>query len=471
MKLKKLLALLLALVLVMGLAACGDTDNASDDSAESTSETESTEEGADGETGEGEKDFSGKTLKVAGLDGGYRTEGWMEVIAKFEEETGATVEATFEKNIYDVVRPQIQAGTPPDVLYNSIGQATALTETMIKENMVMDITDVLDMQIPGEDQTVRDKIIPEFLETSFVTPHDDGKIYLAPLFYAPTGLWYNKAIFTEDGGQYDLPTTMEEFLALGEKAKEDGIALFTYPTAGYFDSFVPALISSVGGQELYNKLMAYDVDAWENEATPVFEHLGKIMEYVNPNTVAQANNESFTKNQLMVIQNEALFMPNGTWIVGEMADAEGVADDFAWGFMPVPAADSGERYVYSYFEQIFIPQDAAEPELAKAFIAYLYSEEAVQAFIEKSNAVQPVEGAVEMLTDEDSKLFYSIYDGDTKATMGGFETAPAVEGVSMSSSLYDAINSVANGDISVEEWQKGVVDAASSIFDAIQAQE
>lgn len=278
-------------------------------------------------------------------------------------------------------------------------------------------------------------------------------------------------MFTEDGGEYELPTTMEEFLALGEQAEADGIARFTYPTTGYFDSFIPALISSVGGQELYNKLMAYDVDAWENEATPVFEYLQQILGYVNPNTVSQANNESFTKNQLMVMQNQALFMPNGTWIVGEMADAEGVAENFEWGFMPVPAVDGGERYVYSYFEQILIPADAAEPDLAKAFIAYLYSDDAVASFMEKSNAVQPVEGAVDNLTDENNKLFYSIYEGDTKATMGGFETAPAVEGVSMAGALYDSINSVAMGDMSVEEWQQSVVDAARSIREAIDAKE
>ena len=29
-----------------------------------------------------------KTLKIAGLDGGYGTKGWEEVIKKFEEKTG-----------------------------------------------------------------------------------------------------------------------------------------------------------------------------------------------------------------------------------------------------------------------------------------------------------------------------------------------------------------------------------------------
>lgn len=470
---KKILALLLAAMLVLTACSGGGDETSSDTS---TSETEGSsnesEETAEGGESSSDWDFSGKTLRVAGLDGGYGTAGWEAVIAGFEEKTGAHVEATFEKNIYSVVRPEIQAGSPPDVLYNSIGQEEALTETMIKENMLTDLRDVFEMTVPGEDQSVGEKIIPGFLETSHTNPYDDGKTYLAPLFYAPNGLWYNKAMFTENGGPYELPTTMEEFLALGEEAEADGIALFTYPTTGYFDSFIPAVINSVGGPELYNKLMSYDADAWANEATPVFETIGSILEYLHPSTVAQANNESFTRNQLLVMQNEALFMPNGTWIVSEMADAEsseGVHENFEWGFMAVPAVDGGDRYAYSYFEQVFIPQGAAEPELAKAFIAYLYSDEAVQAFIDNGQ-VQPVLGAEELIEDENQKMFYSIYEDGTKATMGGFDTAPAVEGVSMSGALYDSINSVANGDMTVEEWQQSVVDAATRINEAIQAE-
>ena len=265
---------------------------------------------------------------------------------------------------------------------------------------------------------------------------------------------------------------MEDFLALGKKAKEDGTSLFTYPISGYFDTFTFAMMYEIGGQELFDKLTNYDVEAWKNEATPLFETVGEIVnkDNLNPNTVAQANKEGFTQNQLSVMKNEALFMPNGTWVVEEMADAEGVADGFEWGFMPLPSMDGSDRYAFSWIEQIFVSKDAKEPELAKEFLAYLYSDEATKAFIENGGAVQPIKDVENLLTDENQKLFYSVYSNGAKPAVGGWAAAPAVEGVDLKAVFLNSIDSVANGDMTVEEWQNSVVDAIQRISDAVEAE-
>ena len=41
---------------------------------------------------------------------------------------------------------------------------------------------------------------------------------------------------------WELPTTWDEMWELGDKAKAEGISLFTYPTTGYFDAFFYALM-------------------------------------------------------------------------------------------------------------------------------------------------------------------------------------------------------------------------------------
>ena len=173
--------------------------------------------------------------------------------------------------------------------------------------------------------------------------------------------------------------------------------------------------------------------------------------------------------------NDALFMPNGNWIVNEMetaiaedeSSASKVDPNFEWGLMAYPSVDGGDRYAYTFFEQAFVAKDTKEPELAKAFIAYLYSDEATKAFIENGGAVQPIVGAEDFITDEDTKLFYSVYENGAVASMGGFVQAPAVEGVSISEALYDSIDSVANGDLTIEDWQQRVVDAATKLSEAI----
>lgn len=137
--------------------------------------------------------------------------------------------------------------------------------------------------------------------------------------------------------------------------------------------------------------------------------------------------------------------------------------------MPLPSMGS-DRYAFSWIEQIFVSKDAKEPELAKEFLAYLYSDEAVKAFIENGGAVQPVNDVESMITDENQKLFYSIYSNGAKPAVGGWAAAPAVEGVDIKTVFLNSIDSVANGDMSASDWQAQTVDAIQKIHDAIEAE-
>lgn len=442
---KRLVTLSTSLCLLVSLAGCT--------SKTSTSST---------------KPAEGKVLKIAGLNGGYGVDHWKELASKFEAANpGVKVELTLEKNIADVLRPQIQAKNAPDLIYLSVGAEGKLTDTLVKEKAIKDISDVFDMQVPGENVKVKDKIIPGFTDTLITKPYGDGKTYLAPLFYGPCGLFYNKALIG-DGKKYKLPQTWDEFLALGETAKKNGISLFTYPTTGYFDAFFYALLNEVGGPGLFNAAMKYDDTAWSGaEATKAFELVGKLAKYTHPDTVAQANKEGFTKNQQLILDNKALFVPNGTWLPGEMKNAPR-ANGFEWGFTALPKVTAnGDSYSYTFFEQMYIPEGAKNVDLAKKFMAYMYSDEATKIIYEKSGAVQPIIGASKMMkADDPNKLFYSIYDNGTKPAMGGFAAAAPVEGVDLTSAdgiLFGTVNSVVTGNKTVEQWQKAVVDAAAKI--------
>ena len=60
----------------------------------------------------------------------------------------------------------MKAGDYPDVIHLATGREAALTETFIKDNGILDITDVLDMTVPGEDVKVKDKIAGGFTDSS-----------------------------------------------------------------------------------------------------------------------------------------------------------------------------------------------------------------------------------------------------------------------------------------------------------------
>jgi len=457
MKFNKLFLIVTLVIFSLLIAACGnDSDPVSND--ENVDTEENTDENS-ADTAE-EETVEPTTVHLAALETAYGAEMWQKIKEAYEAANeNVTIKLTVEKNLEDVIRPNMQAGEYPDVLLLATGQPEALTETLIKENGLEKITDVLDMNVYGEDIAVKDKILSGFTDTLATNPYADGETYLAPMFYSPTGLFYNAGLFEEKG--WEVPQTWEEMWELGDVANEEGISLFTYPTAGYFDTFIGSLLYAGGGPDFFNSAMTYEDGIWESDtATEVLETVGKLADYTHPNTVANANDNDFTKNQQLILDNKAIFMPNGTWVVGEMEEAPR-ADGFEWGMMPTPAL-GGDRYSFSWFEQIWIPAAAENKDAAKEFITFIYSDEAVSIF-QEAGAIQPVNGVVDQL-EGDNKLFYSIYEGDdVLPAMGSFASTEPIPGVSMGDTLYIAIDSVMGGNLSVEEWQANIENVSDQL--------
>lgn len=449
---KKFLSILLAAALVMTmLAGCGSSDAAG-----------TTTGGSGKEANEVGGNETTTTIKVAAIETAYGSDMWKEVCEAFTNVTGINVELTTDANLEDVISASMQGGDYPDVIHLATGRPAGLTEQFIKDDAIADITDVLSMTVPGESAKVSDKISGGFTETSLTNPYGDGKTYLAPMFYSPCGLFYNAALFTEKG--WDVPTTWDEMWALGDKAAAEGIYLFTYPTAGYYDAFMYALMYSIGGADFFDAVTTYEEGVWETEeAQTLLNILDKLADYTHPSTPAQANNQDFTLNQLMVMQNEALFMPNGTWIVAEMAEAEtALTNEFQWGMTALPAVEAGGAgYSYCWFEQAWIPAGAENVDAAKQFVAFLYSDIACEIFA-KSSAIQPVEGISSML-EGDNVMFYSIYDNGAKAAMGNFAAFESIPGIDTSSVFFEPINSLVAGTLTIEEYKANVVSASDQM--------
>ena len=454
---KKILSILLTAAMVMTmLAGCGSSaDDAAEAPAQEAPAADESEAPADDAADEAaEAPAEGATITVAAIETAYGSEMWQEVCGAFTAETGINVELITDKNLEDVIGPSMQAGDFPDVIHLATGREKALTETFIKDQNIVDITDVLSMTVPGESAVVGDKIAGGFTETSLTNPYGDGKTYLAPMFYSPCGLFYNAGLFEEKG--WSVPTTWDEMWALGDEAKAEGISLFTYPTTGYFDAFFYALMYSVGGADFFDKATNYEEGIWDTpEAQKCFEIVAKLAEYTEPTTPAQANDQDFTKNQQLVLDNKALFMPNGTWIVGEMAEAPR-ADGFAWGMTALPAVEAGgDGYSYTWFEQAWIPGGAEHQDEAKQFLAFLYSDAACEIFA-KAGSIQPVLNIAEKL-EGDNQMFYAIYDNGAKAAMGNFAAYDGqVVSVTNREIWFDPVNSLVSGNMTKDQWVEGI---------------
>ena len=439
---KKIIALVLALVMVMGLVACGNnatpTTNAPAANNGESQPAETTTPPAEA-----------VTIKVAAIETAYGSQVWADVAAAFEAETGIKVELTTDKNLEDVLSGPMQNGEFPDVVHLATGRPAGLTEQLVKANALHPLTNMLSLTIPGEDIKVADKIAGGFTDNNIVAPYGDGVTYMAPMFYSPCGLFYNAKLFETKG--WTVPTTWDEMWALGDLAAAEGISLFTYPTAGYYDAFMFALMNAIGGPEFFNAVTTYQEGAWDSEdGQTLLNILAKLATYTHPNTAAQANNQDFTKNQQMPMDGRALFMPNGTWITGEMADyAATLGDSFAWGMTAVPSAGEAP-YSFCWFEQAWIPAAAEHITEAEQFVAFLYSDKAAQIFA-SAGAMQPILGIADMLEGE-NVMFYSIYDNGAKAAMGGFAAFAEIPGVDISGTFFAPIDSLVAGTMTIDEY-------------------
>lgn len=395
----------------------------------------------------------GGVVKVAAVETAYGADMWQKVADAFTEATGITVELTVDKNLEDVISPDMKAGNFPDVIMRAVGAESGLTETFVKDNNLVELTDVMGLTIPGEEVTVGEKMLGGFTDNTITQPYGDEKIYLMPMFYSPCGLFYNAGLFAEKG--WEVPTTWEEMWALGDVAAAEDIALFTYPTAGYFDAFLYALMHEAFGAD-FETALNYGEGIWETEsAETIFAILDKLATYTESTTPANANDDNFQKNQQLVLDNKALFMPNGNWVIGEMAEAPR-AEGFEWGFTALPAVEEGgERASYAWFEQVWMPGPAENVDAGKQFISFLYSDAAAAIFAE-TGAIQPINGLADTL-EGDAKVYYSIYDTGAVAVLDAFATTESIEGVTIRSTFCDPINSLVTGDKTIDDWKAQII--------------
>ena len=462
---KKVVRKLMALALVSAmatsmLAGCGSSDDSGKDS------------GKDADKGSEET-----VLKVAAFEGGNGTQIWEDIAKAFEEShDGVKVELEMSPELDKDLTKAIQNGDVPDVVYYNLGQPSGFTETMLKEEAIADISDVFDDEL-------KDKMLDGILDGTDAQPYGDGKIYLAPIFYTPTGFWYNATLVGE-GKQYEIPTTWDEFFALGEQAKKDGHALFTFPTTGYFDATIYAMLAQAGGLDFYNDALKYDANTWtSDEGKKVLDTVAKLVgkDYTQEDTVSNANADGgFKINQQNVIDGKALFMPNGNWVIGEMAAS--TPEDYEWGMMGVPKWSEDEsQSVYTFTEQMWVPADAPNMDLAKEFVKFMYSDEVVDICLNNKTTdkesgkesdtpvVVPVKGAADKLPDGVTKDCYAAATADdVVAVTGKWATTAPIEGLDMAKAVYGPIESINTGDMTVEEWQKQLVETWEKCAEALE---
>lgn len=405
-------------------------------------------------------------ITVAVLEGEYSIKPW-ELVAKAFEETypGVTVELIIDKNIENIIIPNMKEGNVPDIIHLPIGRESALTETMIKERNILELTNVFTLEVPLEAVEVNEKMIVGVTDTLVTNPYGDGVTYFAPMFYKPFGLFYNAGLLKEKG--WSIPRTWDEMWELGDKAKEEGIALFTYSSTESMKGFIFALLYTSGGPDFFSKCMTFEDGIWESEEVKnVFQMIQKLALYTEETTVANANTVHFTKNKQLLLDNKAIFCPNGIWLPSQMEEALKI-EGFEWGFIAVPAVNKDANPAsFCWMEQCFIPLKAKNPIMAKNFIAYMYSDEAASIFA-KYDAIQPILGVSDFL-EGNNKQLYQLFDQGESAVLGDFAQTQLIDTITISQALFDNVHHIMNGNLTVEQWQSSVEEVSDQYRQAMK---
>lgn len=447
----------------------GGTDKAGEESGqaqESREEDEQTDarDGTEAETETTEDvSFEGQEMSFVAFGGGGYSEYWEEIVKKFEEAYKVTVNMEMTPQVNDLLQTKFASGDVPDVAVLTY-DGSAIANAVVEDHALMDLTALFEK--PGIDDAtpLKNQLLDGLLDSTAYAPYGDGVPYFAPTSAAPNGLFYNRTLFEEN--EWEVPVTWDDFFALGDAAKEKGIALFTfqgiYPS--YMEVMIPSQIVSALGVEGLADIYSYKEGSFDKpEIVEILTNVQKIATegYLLEGTLSM----NHTQSQSEMMMDRALFIPCGSYIVAEMADAPRT-EGFSFGICAPPVLKEGQLpYISATANSLAIPANAKNPELAMEFIRFLYSDESVRLLAEKSDDMMALKQGYDLSSEhlsEDMKNIYEIYDSANFFSVS-WEVMPSGCNIAISNYMYSVLADVLTEKMSVEEWVSGVEGAFTEI--------
>src|SRR5690606_12163041 len=361
------------------LVACSNDEESSSDT-EGNSNTEQSTTSSDNTSAESTGDGLSGTLEIQYFVGGYGDGWWKQVIGDFQKQhPDLEIVEHAGPNINTEMNTRWISETPPDVVY--IDGAGASETQMIAEGQLMDISEFA-KGIKLENGTA--------LLDSFISPAeevDGGKIYSLPLVFDTWGTWYDTKWFEENG--WEVPTDFDSWISTMEKIKAD-TKIAPFVTTGQHTQYLhrgvlnPAFAAACG-EELLNDLNNGVIEAWKKpETREVLKKVEKIAKAGVIDSGFAAYNH--TQSQMNFLMHKNAYIPVGFWLPNEMKND--TPDSFEFGFTPTPMNDPGQPLaLVPDIRTIAIAEKAKNPEAAKAFLEFIFTEEYAQAFAESTGAI------------------------------------------------------------------------------------
>jgi multiple sugar transport system substrate-binding protein len=208
---------------------------------------------------------------------------------------------------------------------------------------------------------------------------DDGKQYFIPFYNYPWVVIHRKSLFEEKG--YTVPATWDEFKALGDKMKADGLIPLAFgdsdgwPAMGTFD----ILNMRINGYDFHVGLMAGTEKWTDPKVTAVFERWREALPYLQEGALGRTWQDAAQS----MINKEA-----GMYFLGTFAGEQAAeADRGDLDFFPFPTLGTEfdtELGIDAPIDGFMVSKAPANPEAAKEFMRFLSTGEAQNIFLESS---------------------------------------------------------------------------------------
>ncbi len=344
---------LFTLILVLSAACSNDAGNP---------------EESDKEDGEGTETV---TLSI----GSWRTEdtaGYEKVIAAFNEKyPDIKVEFKPSKNTeYNtLLNTALQSGEGPDIIHlRPYAPGIALADGGYIEPL--DGLEGLDV----------------FPESSLAASKgSDGKQYGVPLNMSTTQMFYNKKIFSDLG--LEAPKTWDEFIALNETIKEEGITPIALGSKeGWLLSATHGIFGPAhyGGNEFVEKITKGETDFNSAEFVNSIKAMDELKAYFPDNYEGLGMEDIRT----LFFTEQAAMFPMGSW---EIEVLRGMNPDLELGFFPMPSAIGKDATITAWVDGSYaVNANSKHKEEAKKFIEFLTTKEFGELFTKEFKMISAI---------------------------------------------------------------------------------
>lgn len=459
---KKLLSIMLTIIMLMSvMVGCNTADAEPEGVTVTKGESDSNEEtSADKVEPEG---MEGEITFWHSFTQGQR----LEVIQKAADEfmlanpkVKINIETYSWGDFYTKWTTGIASGNVPDM---STGLPGHVVE-MIDAEALLPVNDLIDA-------IGRDK----FSEATLGEGTIDGNNYSVPLYSHAQVMWYRKDLL--DAAGLEVPKTWDEFYDAAVALTNDDVYGIAVPTGSgdlMGTRYLNFYIRSGGGSLLTDDLKA---DLTSDLAIEGINYWTKLYNEVSPKD--SVNYKVLDQANLFYQGKMAFDFNSGFHVGGIASNSPDLLDDIACAPIPKINIDDPDYGIETSNIPMVVWKNSKHPEIAKAFIQYLYNEDTYIEFLESVPvgmlpAIAGIKDTEKYKSNETVQQFSDIVEVISEAvgkgTAIGFEHGPSVEaGLLASQSIIENMfQSIFVGNVDVETAAKEAEDALNESFEIMQ---